>query len=169
LFFRQLLHHPKSLTAPASALLGLPASSDSTFAAALAAYGSGAVDASCAVPRMAAAGGASGLGNIGNIVACGLSVLIAVGLALAAGRRAAAVGRVEMRVLFLMYALVKGAELVDTGGLLRAGSYALTWVSAVHVGLVVALFWTLAWIALLSLQFVEDGTLPALIPLAVST
>lgn len=166
LFFRQLLNHPKNLAAPASDLLGLPASTDATFASALSSYGSGGVNAACLIPRMDAAGGSTGYGNIGNIIACGLSVLIAVGLAFAAGRRAAAVGRVEMRIFFLMYALVKGAELVDTGGLLRAGSYALTWVSAVHVGLLVALFWTLAWIALLSLQFVEDGTLPALIPLS---
>lgn len=168
LFFRQLLNHPKGLTAPASSLLGLPDSSNSTFASTLSAFGSAAVNPACIIPRMAAAGGADGnLGNVGNIAACGLSVLIAIGLAFAAGRRAAAVGRVEMRILFLLYALVKGAELVDTGGLLMAGSYALTWVSAVHVGLLVALFWCLAWIAMLSLQFVEDGTPAALIPMAI--
>lgn len=77
---------------------------------------------------MGAAGGQAGsLGNIANIITCGLSVLIGVGLALAAGRRVAAVGRVEMRVFFAMYALVQGAQLADTGGLLRAGSTAITW------------------------------------------
>lgn len=89
---------------------------------------------------MAATGGPSGaLGNIANIVLCGLSVVIAIGLAVAAGRRAAAVGRVEMRIFFVMYALVQAAQLVDTGAFLRAGSTALTWVSAVHLGLVVGL------------------------------
>lgn len=119
---------PKGLDAPASSLLGLPTDSNSTaFAAALSSFGSG-VNPSCSIPRMAATGGADrSLGNIANIVVCGLSVLIAIGLAFAAGRRAAAVGRVEMRVLFLVYALVQGAQLADTGALLRAGSLALTW------------------------------------------
>ena len=77
---------------------------------------------------MGAAGGQSGsLGNIANIAACGLAVIVAVALALAARRRQAAVGRVEISVFFLMYALVQGANLADTGGMLRAGSLVLTW------------------------------------------
>lgn len=77
---------------------------------------------------MEAAGGQAGsLGNIANIITCGLAVIIAVVLALAARRRQAAVGRVEMSVFFLMYALVQGAQLADTGALLRAGSLVLTW------------------------------------------
>lgn len=71
--------------------------------------------------------GSGQYGNVANIALCGLSVLIGVGLAIAAGRRAAAVGRVEMRVFFVLYALVQGAQLADTGALLRAGSLALTW------------------------------------------
>lgn len=139
LFFRQLLVNPKDLVAPASELLGLPSNTSAEFGTVLSEFGVG-VNPACMIPRMAAAGGASGsLGNIANIAVCGLSVIIAVVLAVLAGRRAAAVGRVEMRILFLMYALVQGAHLVDTGAFLRAGSTALTWVSAVHLGLVVGL------------------------------
>ena len=139
LFFRQLLVHPKGLSAPATDLLGLPSNTSATFASALSSFGSG-VNPSCSIPRMAAAGGASGsLGNIANIILCGLSFFIALYLAVAAGRRAAAVGRVEMRIFFAMYALVQAAQLVDTGAFLRAGGTALTWVSAVHLGLVVGL------------------------------
>lgn len=139
LFFRQLLVHPKDLVAPASELLGLPSNTSTDFGRALSEFGVG-VNPACMIPRMAAAGGASGsLGNVANIALCGVSVILAVVLAVLAGRRAAAVGRVEMRILFLMYALVQGAQLVDTGAFLRAGSTALTWVSAVHLGLVVGL------------------------------
>lgn len=89
---------------------------------------------------MHAAGGAEGsLGNIANIILCAISVIVGLVLAFQAGQRAAAVGRVEMRILFLLYALVQGAQLVDTGAFLRAGGTALTWVSAVHLGLVVGL------------------------------
>lgn len=107
--------------------MGLPDAGSTSFASTLSSFGVG-VNPSCYIPRMGAAGGQSGsLGNIANIVVCGLSVILAIGLAIAAGRRQAAVGRVEMRVLFVMYALVQGAQLADTGGLLRAGSTALTW------------------------------------------
>ncbi|KAM0747402.1 hypothetical protein T439DRAFT_359726 [Meredithblackwellia eburnea MCA 4105] len=165
LFYRQLLVHPHGLTAPATSILGLPDASSSNFTQALAHAGVG-VNPSCSISRMAATGGPSGsLGNIANIVLCGLSVIIALVLAVQAGRRAAAVGRIEMRILFLVYALVQAAQLVDTGAFLRAGGTALSWVSAVHLGLVVGMFWTLLWVAFLSLQVVEDGTLPSIAPM----
>ncbi|GAA5861883.1 hypothetical protein JCM1840_006863 [Sporobolomyces johnsonii] len=165
LFFRQLLHHPKGLDAPATSLLGLPSASSSDFNTSLAHYGVG-VDSSCFIPRAHYTNGEPGsLGNIANIILCGIAVLVALGLAAAALRRTAAVGRVEITILFLMYALVQGAQLADTGALMRAGSVALTWVTSVHVGLLVGLFWVLVWVAFLSLQIVEDGTLISLIPM----
>lgn len=118
---------------------------------------------------------------------CGIAVLVGVALAAAAVRRTAAVGRVEYTILFLMYALVQGAQLADNSGLLRQGSLAISWsafsvcdllpvslrmvtdelkttrVTAVHTGLLVGLFWVLVWCAFLSLQIVEDGTLFSLI------
>lgn len=139
LFFRQLLVHPSGLLAPASSLLGLPSATAANFTEVLSRFGSG-VNPSCSIPRMSAAGGAPGsLGNIANIILCAISVLVGIFLAIQAGRRAAAVGRVEMRIFFLVYALVQAAQLVDTGAFLRAGGTALTWVSAVHLGLVVGL------------------------------
>ena len=160
LFFRQLLVNPSNLTAPAYDLLGLPASASPEFlASALSAYGVG-VNPICAIPRMAIAGGLPGsLGNIANMVLCGLAVVIGLVLAVMAGKRAAAVGRVEVRILFVMFALVQLGQLVDTGAFLVAGGRPLVWVSAVHLGLVVGLFWCLVWVAVLSLQVIEDGTL----------
>ena len=58
---------------------------------------------------------------------CGIAVLVGVALAAAAVRRTAAVGRVEYTILFLMYALVQGAQLADNSGLLRQGSLAISW------------------------------------------
>lgn len=90
---------------------------------------------------MSAAGGQipGSLGNIANIIACGLSIFIAIALAVLAGRRAAAVGRVEMRILFIVYGIVQAFNLVSTGAFLRAGSLSLVWISAIHLGLVVGL------------------------------
>ncbi|BGP22028.1 chitin synthase export chaperone [Rhodotorula toruloides] len=165
LFFRQLLVHPRGMQAPASQLVGLPPASDPSFQTALKSYGVG-VDASCFIPRAGFVGGEPGyLGNIANLILCGIAVLVGLALAAAAIRRTAAVGRVEMTILFVMYAAVQGLQLADNSALLKQGSLALTWVTAVHVGMLVALFWVLVWVAFLSLQVVEDGTLLSIIPL----
>ncbi|GAA5830479.1 hypothetical protein JCM11251_002484 [Rhodosporidiobolus azoricus] len=165
LFFRQLLHNPKDTTAPATSLLGLPDASSPDYARALREYGVG-VNAACYIPRASFTGGADGrYGNLANLILCGIAVLVGLGLAAAALRRSAAVGRVEITTFFIMYALVQGAQLADNSALLRAGSIALTWVTAVHVGLLVGLFWVLVWVAFLSLQVVEDGTIMSLIPM----
>jgi len=133
---------PQGTPAPAFAALGLPdPATDATGFNQAISYAGVGVNSACYISRMHITGGEPGsVGNVANIALCGVSVLIALALAVMAGRRAAAVGRVEMRVLFLMYALVQGAQLVDTGAILRMGSLALTWVSAVHLGLVVGLY-----------------------------
>ncbi|GAA5900399.1 hypothetical protein JCM6882_001238 [Rhodosporidiobolus microsporus] len=167
LFFRQLLHHPKDTTAPATSILGLPDASSPDFNRALSEYGVG-VNAACYVPRAGFSGGADGeYGNLANLICCAIAVLVGLGLAAAALRRSAAVGRLEITTFFVMYALVQGAQLADNSALLRAGSIALTWVSAVHVGLLVGLFWVLVWVAFLSLQVVEDGTILSLAPMFI--
>ncbi|GAA5823031.1 hypothetical protein JCM5353_007864 [Sporobolomyces roseus] len=165
LFFRQLLHNPSGQSAPASQLLGFPDAASPEFNQLLSTYGVG-VNSACYIPRAGFTGGLEGrLGNIANLILCGIAVLVGLGLAAAALRRTAAVGRVEITVLFVMYALVQGAQLADNSALLRAGSVALTWITAAHVGLLVGLFWVLVWVAFLSLQVVEDGTLLSLIPM----
>ena len=86
------------------------------------------MNSACYIPRAGFTGGLDGrLGNIANLILCGIAVLVGLGLAAAALRRTAAVGRVEITVLFVMYALVQGAQLADNSALLRAGSVALTW------------------------------------------
>ncbi|POY70776.1 hypothetical protein BMF94_6187 [Rhodotorula taiwanensis] len=167
LFFRQLLVNPAGTSAPAYNILGLPAPGSSNFNSAVKNHGVGGFG-SCYIPRAGFAGGESGrLGNIANLILCGIAVLVGLGLAAAAIRRTAAVGRVEYTTLFVMYALVQGAQLADNSGLLRQGSLAISWVTAIHTGLLVGLFWNLVWAAFLSLQVVEDGTLFSLIPMFV--
>lgn len=118
---------PNGLQAPATQILGLPDAGTPEFQQVLSQYGVG-VNLACYLPRFEVTGGPSGsLGNIANLITCGLAVLIGLALAIAAGRRAAAVGRVEMQIMLVMYALVQGAQLADTSVLLRAGSTALTW------------------------------------------
>ncbi|GAA6005485.1 hypothetical protein JCM10207_002997 [Rhodosporidiobolus poonsookiae] len=167
LWFRQLLHHPRGISAPATSLLGLPDAGSSDYERALREYGVG-VNSSCYIPRAGFVGGMDGrYGNLANLILSGIAVLVGLGLAAAALRRSAAVGRLEITTFFLLYALVQGAQLADTSALLRAGSIALTWVSAAHVGLLVGLFWVLLWVAFLSLQVVEDGTVLSLGPMFV--
>ncbi|BGP13070.1 hypothetical protein JCM10213v2_000989 [Rhodosporidiobolus nylandii] len=153
------------LEAPATSLLGLPDVSSPEYNSTLSSYGVG-VNSSCYIPRASYTGGNDGdYGNLANLILCGIAVLVGLGLAAAALRRSAAVGRLEITVFFLLYAAVQGAQLADNSALLRAGSLAIVWVTAVHVGLLVALFWVLVWVAFLSLQVVEDGTLFSLVPM----
>lgn len=142
IFFRQLAVHPYGITAPASSLLGLPTDVNSTaFMMQLASYPSGSVNPACGINRMSVAGGQipGSLGNIANIILCAISVLVGLGLATACSRRVAAVGRVEMRFFFTVFALVQVLQLLDTGGIFQAGSTVITWISGIHMGLVVGL------------------------------
>lgn len=63
-----------------------------------------------------------------------------------------------MAVLFGTYILICAAQIVSAGGFLNSGNSVLVWFSAVTVGLIVAFFWDLFINAIVSYQFVEDGT-----------
>ncbi|BGP53280.1 hypothetical protein JCM8202v2_000839 [Rhodotorula sphaerocarpa] len=168
LFFRQVLTDPAGTSAPAYNILGLPAPTSPNFDQAISNFGVGGFNNACYVPRAGFVGGANGYyGNLANLILCGIAVLVGLGLAIGAVRRTAAVGRVEYTVLFLMYAIVQGLQLADNSGLMQQGTVAISWVTAVHTGFLVGLFWNLVWAAFLSLQIVEDGTLFSLIPLFV--
>lgn len=150
LFFRQLAKHsPADLHGPTSNI------SDFTRIAPV------GINIECGIPR--ASGGH--VGNVANMVACGLSLLVILGLAVRSSKREAAVGRVEFRTLLLMYALTLGFQVVTTGSFLRQSSAALVVVTALHLASVVALFWGLLANAIVSTQFIEDGTPSSLVPL----
>lgn len=111
----------------------------------------------------------SHLGNIANVVLCGVSFLVAVALIVFTWRRKAAVARIELLFFLIIYAISLPFQLVTTSSFLEQGTTSLVSLTAIHAGLVASLFWTLLGNALVSMQVVEDGTLSSLIPFAFFT
>lgn len=64
-------------------------------------------------------------------------------------------GRIEIRTFLLFYLVSLPLQLVTTGSLLKQSSTALVAVTAVHMGIVAALFWALLANALVATQVVE--------------
>ncbi|KAJ6457438.1 chitin synthase III catalytic subunit [Mycena vitilis] len=149
LFYRQVLDKAPSVFTSAQ----LP-----TVAAGL------GVNPSCTIPRM---GHDGSLGNIANIVVCALSMVFTAVLIWVTNKRKAAVGRIELRTFLSLYFLTLPLQLVTTGSFLEQGSTALVVLTAVHAGLVAALFWSLLANGLVATQVVEDGTPSSLIPFYV--
>jgi len=110
------------------------------------------------------AGSSGSLGNIANIIICGLSMAFVSALIVFSSRRKAAVGRVEIRIFLILYLLTLPFQLLTTGAVLEQGTKPLVVLTAIHAGLVAALFWGLLANALVATQVVEDGTLSSLIP-----
>jgi len=123
----------------------------------------------CSIPLLDTSLSPKHLGNIANVVLCGLSTLIVLALVVAAWRRRAAVARIEMLYFLVLYLVSLPLQLVTTSAFLQQGTKGLVVVTAVHAGVVAALFWTLLGNALISMQVVEDGTLSSLIPFTFLT
>ncbi|KAJ7623787.1 chitin synthase III catalytic subunit [Roridomyces roridus] len=148
LFYRQLLEVHESALLTSN--LSTPASD----------AGMG-INPTCAIRRMGRQGS---LGNIANIVLCALSMVLIGGLVWATNRRKAAVGRIELRTFLVLYFLTLPLQLLTTGAIFEQGSTALVALTAIHAGVVAALFWSLLANALVATQVVEDGTPSSLIP-----
>ncbi|KAL0955371.1 hypothetical protein HGRIS_001620 [Hohenbuehelia grisea] len=149
LFYRQLQKSAPSILAgssadPASAPVG--------------------INPVCGILKVGANGS---LANIANIIACALSMVLILGLIFFTSRRKAAVGRVELRFLLILYFLTLPLQLLTTGSVLEQGSTALTAITAVHAGVVAALFWGLLANALVATQVVEDGTASSVVPFSI--
>jgi len=125
------------------------------------------VNPKCGIPRLDAAD--HRLGNIANVILCGLSVFLVLALMHRASRRKAAVARVELTMFLALYLVSLPLQLITTSSFLEQGTTALVAITAVHAGVVAALFWTLLGNALISMQVVEDGTLSSLIPFTFLT
>lgn len=145
LFYRELQH-----LAPA-ALLG--ASFDATTAPV-------GINPKCGIPRT----GSGHPGNIANIVACAISILVTLWLIYRCNHRKAAVGRVELRAFLVLYLITLPLQLISTGSFLEQGTTSLVVFTAIHAGAVAALFWTLLGNAIIATQIVEDGTPSSLVP-----
>ncbi|KAF8703666.1 hypothetical protein AX14_014155 [Amanita brunnescens Koide BX004] len=146
LFYRQLLRlSPQSLTGVSNSTLSAPVG----------------VNPHCGIPRVGYHGS---IGNVANIALCGVSIIFVSWLIFLCNRRKAAVGRIEHRAFLIIYLLTLPFQLITTGSFLEQGSTPLVALTAIHAGLVVALFWALLANAMVSLQVVDDGTPSSLIP-----
>ncbi|KAF9788611.1 chitin synthase III catalytic subunit [Thelephora terrestris] len=151
LFYRQLENHSPSTLVNLSAI---PATAPV------------GVNPECGIIR---AGQLGSLGNIANMIVCGVSMIVVFVLIVVTTRRRAAVGRSEFRIFLVMYFLSLPFQLITTGSVLEQGSTSLVALTGIHAGIVAALFWALLGNAIVSTQVVEDGTLSSLIPLCFFT
>jgi len=155
LFMRQLVtHSPGTLT-------GLSAIANLSIAPV-------GVNPTCGIPRIHTDGDGS-LGNIANIIVCGLSFILVLLLIAGTHRRRAAVARVEFRFFLFLYLISLVFNLLTTGSIFEQGSKGLTIITSIHAGIISALFWALLGNAIVSTQVVEDGTISSLVPFYVLT
>jgi len=146
LFMRQLsTHSPSTLTGLSSNLTSAPVG----------------VKPVCGILRL---GHGSNIGNIANIICCGVSFFVVLFILAKTHRRRAAVARVEFRFFLFIYLISLVFNLLTTGSIFEQGSKTLTILTAIHAGIVSALFWTLVGNAIVSTQLVEDGTPSSLVP-----
>lgn len=122
------------------------------------------IDPKCGILRVGSQGS---LGNVANIVVCALSMVFVIGLILMTERRKAAVGRVELRNMLVLYFVTLPFQLITNGSLLEQGSTPLVVLTGIHAALVATLFWALLVNALVSTQVVEDGSMSAIVPFAI--
>jgi len=120
----------------------------------------------CGIPFLSAP---HSLGNIANAVLCGISFFVVLFLISLALRRKAAVARIELLYFLTLYLISLPLQLISTSSFLQQGSTALVAITALHAGVVAALFWCLLGNALISMQVVEDGTLSSLVPFTILT
>lgn len=118
------------------------------------------INPTCGIPLA----GNGRFGNIADIITCACSVIFIIYLSQRINRRRAAVGRIEIRSLFILYTISLLFQLVTSGSVLEQGSLPLVLLTGIHAGIVVALFWCLLGNGIVATQVVEDGTPSSLIP-----
>jgi hypothetical protein len=122
------------------------------------------VNPTCGIPR---SGHDGSLGNLPDVIVCSLSFFFILGFAVKCFKRTAAVGRLELLAFLALYLLSLPLQLLTTGSLLEQGSTPLIALTAIHAGVVVALFWVLLANGIVATQVVEDGSLASLIPIGI--
>ncbi|OXB39443.1 hypothetical protein J007_00811 [Cryptococcus neoformans] len=144
-------------------ITGRNSNEDLTVLAAKGEAGTG-VGSNCEIARIGQRGSS---GDIALIVLSALAVLIASLFVFRASRRWAAVGRAELRLLFVAFGVRSALQIVTMTSLLKQGSKGLVVVSAIHIAIIVVFFLLLLGNALIATQVVEDGTAAALAPLSI--
>ncbi|TDZ28092.1 Chitin synthase export chaperone [Colletotrichum spinosum] len=97
------------------------------------------------------------LGNLGSILLCFLAILTTVYLYLRSERKKAAVGRREMQLFLIGFAIVEFCEIFTVGEfpLNETARIAFT---GIHIGMIIATTWILMLNAVVGYQVVDDGT-----------
>ncbi|ORY35850.1 chitin synthase III catalytic subunit-domain-containing protein [Naematelia encephala] len=122
------------------------------------------VGSQCEIPHV---GNRGSVGDVALVVISGLSTFFALYLVWHATRRRAAVGRSELRLFLLAYALHSALQTVTMSSMVEQASTAIGVLSAIHVGVIASLFWILLGNGLIATQIVEDGTPAALVPMCI--
>jgi hypothetical protein len=71
-------------------------------------------------------------------------------------------GRTEFRIFLVVYLITLPIQIITNGSLLPQGSTAIVVFTALHAGLIVALFWILLANALVATQWIDDGTMSSI-------
>jgi len=108
------------------------------------------------------------LANLGSILLSFIAILVALALILRTHIKRAAVGRREMQLFLLGYAIVSLCEIFSVGGF-PLNESARRGFSAVHIAAVVGTAWTLLMNAVVGFQIVEDGTIASLGGIVISS
>ncbi|CAG8535460.1 7885_t:CDS:2 [Paraglomus occultum] len=96
--------------------------------------------------------------NLGDALVAFFALVFTIYIILRTHIKYAAVGRLEMIVLFAVYILLLITQIVTTSGLLLKDVVVLKWFTAIQLGLISTLAWLLLMNAIVGFQTIEDGT-----------
>ncbi|KAK6341065.1 hypothetical protein TWF696_009373 [Orbilia brochopaga] len=97
------------------------------------------------------------LRNLGLVLVSGISVFVVAYLLWRSERKQAAVGRREMQVFLLLFAILSIAQLLSLGGFLTSVTV-LKWFSVLHIAAIATTCWVLLLNAIVGYQLLDDGT-----------
>ncbi|KAJ8098255.1 chitin synthase III catalytic subunit [Lipomyces tetrasporus] len=98
----------------------------------------------------------SNLGNLGLILLCFFAIVLSTIFIVFAQRRAGAVGRREMQILYLSYIIVSISAIFASGGFIFNRTV-LIWFSAIEIASTASTAWLLLINAVVAYQFIPDG------------
>ncbi|KAI9796424.1 MAG: hypothetical protein M1833_006196 [Piccolia ochrophora] len=102
-------------------------------------------------------GGGRYLSNLGSILLCGVAIAVTGFLLFRSERKRAAVGRREMQLFLLGYALISLCEIFTVGGFPLDSQVRIAF-TGIHLGAIVATTWILLLNAVVGFQLLDDGT-----------
>ncbi|KAI9853192.1 MAG: hypothetical protein M1838_000048 [Thelocarpon superellum] len=97
------------------------------------------------------------LANLGDILLCGVAILVATFLIWRSERKRAAVGRREMQLFLFGYILISLCEIFTIGGFPLNTTVRIAF-TGIHLGAIVATAWILLLNAVVGFQILDDGT-----------